>query len=243
VSADSPARVAADVETSSAAYARRFSGAVGAWFLEVQTRTTLELLGPWPRARVLDVGGGHGQLTGPLVDAGYAVTVYASDASCVERVRSWVESGRAAFRTGELERLPFADRAFEVAVSYRLLAHAEDWRRLVGELCRVADRAVLVDYPSRRSVNAAAGALFGMKQRVEGDTRPFRVFAEDEIADAFVAAGYRVTARRPQFVVPMAAHRALGRAGVSRAVEGAAGALGLRRALGSPVIARAEPRG
>jgi hypothetical protein len=38
----------------------------------------------------------------------------------------------------------------------------------------------------------------------------------------------------------MALHRALGRAGVSRALEGAAGALGLVRALGSPVIVRAE---
>jgi 2-polyprenyl-3-methyl-5-hydroxy-6-metoxy-1,4-benzoquinol methylase len=61
----------ADVETSSEGYARRFSGEVGKYFLEVQTQITLELLKPWPRARVLDVGGGHGQLALPLVNAGY----------------------------------------------------------------------------------------------------------------------------------------------------------------------------
>lgn len=35
---------AADIETSSDDYARRFSGGVGRWFLETQTRLTLKLL-------------------------------------------------------------------------------------------------------------------------------------------------------------------------------------------------------
>ena len=70
----------ADVETSSAAYARRFEGSVGRWFLDVQARTTLELLRPRPRTSVLEVGGGHAQLTGPLVEAGCDVTVYGSNA-------------------------------------------------------------------------------------------------------------------------------------------------------------------
>ena len=52
----------ADVETSSEDYARRFSGRVGEYFLEVQARAALDLLVPWPGARVLDVGGGHGTL-------------------------------------------------------------------------------------------------------------------------------------------------------------------------------------
>jgi hypothetical protein len=54
----------ADVETSSEAYARRFSGAVGGWFLEVQANATLDLLRPFPRARIVDVGRGargHGR--------------------------------------------------------------------------------------------------------------------------------------------------------------------------------------
>src|SRR5262245_53053861 len=52
------AREEADVATSSADYARRFAGGVGAWFLEVQAKATVELLAPWPGASVLDVGGG-----------------------------------------------------------------------------------------------------------------------------------------------------------------------------------------
>ena len=81
-------REGADVVTSSDDYARRFAGAVGAYFLDVQARATLELLAPYPGASVLDVGGGHGQTTGPLVDAGHAVTILGSEASCEARVRA-----------------------------------------------------------------------------------------------------------------------------------------------------------
>lgn len=237
------AEPAPDIETSSEDYARRFAGAVGAWFLEAQARITLDLLAPWPRARVLDVGGGHGQLTGPLVAAGYDVTVYGSAEACAARVRPWTEDGRARFRAGRLDRLDAADRAFDVVLSYRLLPHVEDWRALVSELCRVAARAVIVDYPTRRSLNAVAGPLFGVKRGVEGDTRRFTVFADGDVRAAFAACSFAPTAREPEFVLPMALHRAIGIAPLSRAAEGLSALLGLRKALGSPVILRAERRG
>jgi len=233
----------ADVETSSEDYARRFAGPVGRWFLDVQTASTLALLAPWPGATVVDVGGGHGQVVAPLVDAGYAVTVVGSDPSCGERIRALVAAGRARFESGDLLHLPFPDRAFDVALSYRLLPHARRWPALVAELCRVARRAVVVDYPTTRSLNAGAGAFFATKKRIEGNTRPFEVFADAEIEAAFAAHGFHATARRPQFFWPMALHRALGLAPLSRGLEGAAGLLGLRRVLGSPVILRLEPRG
>jgi 2-polyprenyl-3-methyl-5-hydroxy-6-metoxy-1,4-benzoquinol methylase len=233
----------ADVETSSDAYALRFRGAVGAWFLDVQARTTVELVAPWPRARVLDVGGGHAQLAGPLADAGHEVTVYGSDERCRARVEALLAAGRARFASGDLLHAPFADRAFDVVLSFRLLPHVDAWPALVGELCRLAGRAVVVDYPTRRSVNALAGAFFDAKKGVERDTRPFAVFSDREIADAFAAHGFRVSARRPQFLLPMALHRAHGRGGLGRALEAVPRAVGLTQALGSPVILRAERHG
>jgi 2-polyprenyl-3-methyl-5-hydroxy-6-metoxy-1,4-benzoquinol methylase len=233
----------ADVETSSEGYALRFAGSVGCFFLEVQARATLALLAPWPRARVLDVGGGHGQLTGPLVDAGYDVTVYGSSPACAMRVRPWTDSGRARFETGDLLESPFEDRAFDAVLSYRLLPHVRRWPQLVGELSRLARHAVLVDYPTSRSVNAVADALFGLKKHVEGDTRPFRVFRDAEVLEAFASSGFHPTGRRPQFFLPMALHRAMGSDTLSRGLEGSAAALGLTRAFGSPVIARLGRRG
>jgi hypothetical protein len=113
----------------------------------------------------------------------------------------------------------------------------------VATLCRLARVAVVVDYPTRRSVNAAAELLFGLKKGVEGDTRPFIVFSDAEIEGAFAGHGFSPTGRRPQFFFPMALHRGLGSAGLARALEGMASALGLTRALGSPVILRLERLG
>jgi SAM-dependent methyltransferase len=233
----------ADIETSSDAYARRFSGPVGSFFLERQSRAVLELLRPWPGASVLDVGGGHGQVTGPLVEAGYALTVLASDPACEARVREWTGSGRARFMAADLLAPGLPDRSFDVALSLRLLPHVRRVPELAATLARLARSAVVVDYPTRRSVNAVAGLFFGLKQGVEGDTRPFTVFSDREIDAAFAAHGYSPTARRPQFLAPMALHRALGSGALARGIEGAAEAVGLTALLGSPVVLRLERRG
>jgi 2-polyprenyl-3-methyl-5-hydroxy-6-metoxy-1,4-benzoquinol methylase len=233
----------ADVETSSAAYARRFEGPVGRWFLDVQARTTLDLLRPRPGLSVLDVGGGHGQLTGPLVEAGCQVTVYGSTEACGERVQEWVRPGRASFRAGPLLQAPWPDASFDAVLAFRLLPHVARWRDLLAELCRLARTAVIVDYPTTRSVNAVSGALFGVKKTIEGDTRPFLVFQDAEVVAALRGAGFVPSARRPQFLLPMALHRGLRLAPVSRALEAAARGVGLTGALGSPVILRAERHG
>jgi hypothetical protein len=88
-----------------------------------------------------------------------------------------------------------------------------------------------------------AGSLFGLKKGIEGDTRPFTVFKDRAIEDAFDESGFSPTGRRAQFLFPMALHRAARSAGLARVLEGAGGALGLRRAFGSPVILRLERRG
>ena len=135
----------ADVETSSAAYARRFEGPVGRWFLDVQARTTLELLRPRPGLAVLDVGGGHGQLTGALVEAGCDVTVYASADSCVERVREWVDAGRARFRSGPLLHAP-GRTARSTPSSRSASCRTEQWRDLLAS-CAASRQCVIVDCP------------------------------------------------------------------------------------------------
>jgi SAM-dependent methyltransferase len=239
-----PVRETADVETSSEDYARRFSGPVGAWFLETQAAEALRLLAPWPGARVLDVGGGHAQLAPPLVANGYRVTVVGSQEVCRERLDRSLMPGSFEFRACDLLDLPFPDRSFDVVLAFRLLAHVERWRELVAELCRVAGRAVIVDYSDTRSFNALYGPLFHWKKSFEGNTRTFITFRPGEVAAELARHGFGRPSAIRQFFIPMVVHRALGKrlnsAGPSRAVERASALLGLRRALGSPVILRVE---
>ncbi len=232
--------MAPDIETSSEDYARRFAGEVGEHFLAVQAAAVLELLAPWPGARVLDVGGGHAQLAPPLVAQGFEVTVAGSAEVCRERLDRSLSPGAFAFQVCALDRLPFADRSFDIALAFRLLTHLEGWRAQVAELCRVAARAVIVDYPDTRSFNRFYGSLFGWKKAVEGNTRSFRCFAPGEVPAELERHGFGRPVERRQFFLPMVVHRAVGRAGISRAAEKASAAAGLTRWLGSPVILRME---
>lgn len=225
-----------DIATSSAEYARRFSGSVGAWFLEVQERAVLRMLRPFPHARIVDVGGGHGQLTAAMLRAGHHVTVVGSDAVCRERVAAWVDGERCRFEAGSLLDLPFADRSFDVAVSVRLLPHVTRWQQLLGELCRVARRAIIIDYPSTRSINFIALWLFGLKRRVEGNTRPFACFREQDILDACAQHGFQYAERAPQFTLPMVLHRMMRCRPLCAALEGGLRLTGLTGWFGSPVI-------
>lgn len=231
----------ADIETASDDYASRFAGPAGEWMLSVQEGIALSMLGRDRGATVLDVGGGHGQLAHPLSREGFDVTVLGSDESCRNRVAGIVASGRCRFLVGNVVDLPFAHNEFDHVIAFRLLPHCGLWPELIGEMCRVAGRSVVVDYPTTRSLNAAAPALFGAKKRIEGNTRNWRMFSDAEIRREFAQRGFTVERRVPQFFLPMVLHRALRCATTSRALEAMCRSVGLTRALGSPVIVQAAP--
>lgn len=241
-------RETADIETSSEGYARRFPGAVGELLLEPQTRALLELLGPWPGARVLELGGGHAQVTPHLVRAGYRVTVVGSDPVCRERLDRVLPPGSYApgqyeFQAVDLLDLPFPGRSFDVVVAVRLLAHVADWRQLLAEMCRVARAAVLVDYSDTRSFNRFYDRFFEWKRTREGNTRTFRCYHPGEPAEECARHGFGQPEERREFFVPMVVHRLLRNVPLSRAVEGASRGLGLTRRFGSPVVLRIERPG
>lgn len=233
----------ADIGTSSEDYARRFTGAVGRWFIETQTRITLSFLGALPvGASVLDVGGGHAQIAPPLIEAGYAVTVVGSDPACDARLRPWMADGRCRFQVADLRALPYPEASFDAVVCLRLLPHSVSWTGLIAELCRVARRSVVLDYPSIRSANIVSSYLFEMKRGIELNTRRFMTFSPQQIHSAFADHGFIVRAEQPQFLLPMVLHRLANQTLFSRAAELPGRLLGLTRWFGSPIIVRADRR-
>ena len=229
-----------DVETSSEDYARRFGGEVGRFFLDVQNDIVLDLLAPWPGARVLDVGGGHAQLAPDLVKHGFGVTVAGSEEVCRRQLDQALAPGSFEFRACDLLALPFPDRSFDVVVSLRLVAHVERWQALIAELCRVAKHAVILDYSDSRSFNFLYGPLFRWKKSVEGNTRAYAVYRPGEVAREMARHGFGRPAERRQFFLPMVVHRKVKSARFSRLSERASSALGLTRWLGSPIVLRVE---
>lgn len=236
----SPYPETADIETSNDDYATRFRGAAGAWMLKVQARLAMRLLAPAKGWRVLDVGGGHAQLTKPLLDAGCSVDVLGSAPSCRHRLEPFLSPGKCDFHVGNVIELPFEDDSFDAVVCFRLFTHCGAWQRLAAELCRVSRGPVVFDYPTSQSINAIAPAFFGAKKRFEKNTRTWTLFRHSQLREAFEACGWRITSRKAQFWMPMVVHRALKCAPLSAFLEGVGRCVGLTALAGSPVIARAE---
>ncbi|NET56666.1 MAG: class I SAM-dependent methyltransferase [Symploca sp. SIO2E6] len=226
----------ADIETSSNDYASRFAGEIGTWFLQVQTDITLKMVAPYPKATILDVGGGHGQITGPLIENGYQVTVLGSAEICKAQIQNYLNANLCSFKVGNVLDLPYPDEAFDIVISYRFLAHVTQWQSFLTELHRVAKQAVIIDYPTVRSVNAIAPYLFKFKKGLEGNTREFICYQESELLAFLQSLGLSPTQRYPQFFLPMVLHRAGKSPNFSSLMEKIAQFSGLTNLFGSPVI-------
>ncbi|MEL6716106.1 MAG: methyltransferase domain-containing protein [Planctomycetota bacterium] len=123
----------------------RFSGPLDRLKHRNDARRVLGLLarvGPAPLS-VLDVPVGTGRMVGDLEGEGHRVT--GVDLSAAMLGAGGGAAGGGAV-LGEIERLPFADGAFDAAVSLRFLFHARDpdvRARLLTELRRVAGALVV----------------------------------------------------------------------------------------------------
>lgn len=225
-----------DLHSSSVEYARRFSGPVGEWFLSVQERAFLSLLGNGTGRGLLDVGGGHGQIAGVANRVGFDVTVLGSKNCFSESAQALFNKGGCSFKVGSLLSLPFVDRQFEVVTCFRQIAHMSDWRRLIAELCRVSGGTVIIDYPPLRSFNFFLPLLFFIKKRIEQNTRKFIFFSDRQIFEEFAKNGFEVEGRVAQFFIPMGLHRLMKMPRVSVFLEKIFSKLGLVQLFGSPVI-------
>ena len=234
------ARETPDIETASESYAQRFAGAAGQYLLAEQEAAIRAVLADWRGGTVLDVGGGHAQLTPFLKTLARDVVVLGSDARSLERVRR--DFPDCATATGDLLDLPLEPRSFDVVVAVRLLPHVQNWPRLLSELCRVARSTVIVDYPRTTGFNRLTPLLFPVKKRLEGNTRTYRNFRDAELDEVLRVCGFEPRAREAQFLLPMVVHRRANGFAALRGLESAAKFLGLTRALGSPVILRADRR-
>ncbi|MGE5246406.1 MAG: class I SAM-dependent methyltransferase [Betaproteobacteria bacterium] len=221
---------------------RRFGGPIGALVAESQARVLLEFVGAVRGRRVLDVGTGTGRAALLLAREGGEVTGIDASAEmlAVARARAAAEQVAVAFDVGDAHALPFADRAFDAAVSLRVLMHTPRWRSCLGELCRVADQRVVFDYPSARSAAALQALARRIVHALGARTEPYRVLTGGAIARELGRHGFRIRAVHRQFVVPIAIHKAIGSRRFTEKTERLLARAGLLRLLGSPVTVMAE---
>ena len=215
----------------------RFSGPIGRLVAESQERVIVDFLEPIDGLKVLDVGTGTGR--GALVLAARGADVTGVDASAemlaVARRRAAAAGLTVEFVQGDAHGLAYDDRSFDVVVCLRVLMHTPDWRQSLGELCRVARHRVLFDYPALVSAAALQSAARQLANLAGGRTEAYRVFADRAVRATLRANGFEVHRSDRQFVMPIALHKRVGSAGITRNVEGAFRKTGINWLLGSPV--------
>ena len=144
------------------------------------------------------------------------------------------------FVRGDAHALQFQAREFDVAVCLRVLMHAPDWRRCLSELCRVADRLVIFDYPSATSVALLESASRRVAHTLGADIEAYRVLSDRAIRRALDASNFRVRSVHRQFVMPIQFHRLIGSRRFTTWSEDVLDRLGLLKLFGSPVTIVAE---
>jgi len=220
----------------------RFGGPIGAMLAETQERVLREFAAPLAGRHVLDVGTGTGRAAIVLASAGARVTgVDASQEMLrVARERATARQVAVAFAPGDAHALPFADRAFDRAVSLRVLMHTPGWRQCVAELCRVARETVILDYPAALSAAAIQAVTRRLGRWAGANVEAYRVFTDRAIRAELARHGFRVRSEHRQFVLPIAFHKQLGSRARTEAIEAALRRAGLLGVFGSPVTLAAE---
>lgn len=100
------------------------------------------------RGRVLDVGAADGQYVEPWRARGGAVVAVDIDGTRIVQLRERYRGADGVHIVqASIERLPFADRAFDVVWASEILEHLPTLAAL-GELERVSDRLVVATMPS-----------------------------------------------------------------------------------------------
>ncbi|MGH8638341.1 MAG: class I SAM-dependent methyltransferase [Burkholderiales bacterium] len=223
----------------------RFSGPIGRMLAETQEQVIASFLAPLGGRTVLDVGTGTGRAAIALARRGAVVTGLDASAEmlAVAERRAGEQCAPVTFVTGDAHALAFPPRSFDAVVCLRVLMHTPDWRRSLGELCRVARHRLVVDYPALSSAAALQAASRHVAHRFGASVEAYRVFSDRAFRQALEQNGFRILDSHRQFVLPIALHKAVGSARATSAIERALGTMGLRWMFGSPVTIVAERTG
>lgn len=222
--------------------AKRFGGPIGRILFEDQERVLSDFLGDVSGQRILDMATGTGRAAMALARRGAIVT--GVDASqqmlSVARARAAEAGLTITFAEGDAHALTFADRTFDVVVCLRMLMHVPDWRKALSELCRVTRHRIVIDYPALGSAAAAQVVWRRAARSLGRNVEAYRVFRYSDIRRELDRHGFRVVSSHKQFVLPIALHKGIGSASVTRALEGVLARAGILRVAGSPVTIAAE---
>ena len=151
-------------------------------------------LGNAARGRLLDVACGPGVVAAALAPNAASVVAFDATEQMLEKARARCATAgltNVVFKSGDAERLPFADAEFDGAVTRAAVHHFADPQRAINEMFRVlrpGGTAIIADVIS--SEDAAESRLHNAIERLR-DPSHVRMLAASELECAARGAGFR----------------------------------------------------
>ena len=148
-----------------------------------------------PIGRLLDCPSGFGRLL-DLCDRHAEQVVEADFSPSMLALNEQLHGSAASYLQCSALEIPEPDDAFDVAISIRLSHHLEsreDRLRHIDELCRVAEKGVVLTYFSSKSLKDRLRRL----RRLWNKKKPKNTLSPDEVQQRFAERGFTVEAARP----------------------------------------------
>jgi SAM-dependent methyltransferase len=228
-------RIYADPETARTFDQGRFGGPVGELIKLTQERAVFSGLPDISGWKVVDVGAGTGRFTIPFLERGAKVIACDASEHMLKILQSKTSSAELQTRIIDAHELPFENKSFDCAISFRILMHLPDWKKALAELCRVSKDWLLFDFPPRRGFLTFAPLVHLLKKPFSKKLQAYQVIAVCEVREQLGNHGFEIQSVDHGFFLPITAHRIVGSSGFTRGSEKLFSTIHLTRHFGSPV--------
>lgn len=224
--------------------AARFSGDVGRYMAQHQAAFMMKQIGHPEGLTILDLGAGTGRTSLPLGLSG--ARVVAADASIkmlnILSEKAFLQGSDVVLSRIDAHDLPFADRVFDVVLSFRMIMHVVDWQRALSEACRVTKDLIILDFPPKCGFAGLAPFIHPIIRPFNRNHQSYRVFGLEEVVSALNHEGFDVLAIDRHLVLPFGLHRIVNSLKITQYTESLLQKIGFRDVFGAPVTIAAHRR-
>jgi ubiquinone/menaquinone biosynthesis C-methylase UbiE len=229
-------RVYADPEVARSFDQDRFGGAIGELIKKTQEQVVFSHLPEVKGWKVADIGAGTGRFTIPLLESGAEVTACDASEQMLQVLKEKTRNPNLHAFVIDAHALQFSDQSFDCALSFRLLLHVIDWKKVLSEICRVSRDWVVLDFPAHRGFLLLAPAPVWrlIRKPFVKEVQPYRTISVRHMEEELQKNGYQIVATDPGFFLPLVLHRWIASPGFTKFSEKFFASIGLTRIAGSP---------
>lgn len=214
----------------------RFGDKIGKYIDSWDKKTIYHLI-EGKTGKVLDVGCGTGRLSIFLTKKGYNVIGIDASEEMLRIAR--YKNKEVKFVKGDAMNLPFPEKEFDYCSSFRTIMHTLDWKKSVGEMCRVTKNAVIIEFPPVLSYGLFVAFINPIRRIFDKRVQPWKTMSLCDMKEVLKENDFNVVDQKRMHVLPVIVHRLFNNLEFTKGIESMFNKLGLTKHFGVPCIIKA----